>query len=78
MLKTYGLKVSNLYISQVKRKLGLDIGKNYNLPKSENPVVPNCPPDKEQAITNALKDFGMVHDGGEILKRRFVKKIWVS
>ena len=30
-----GMKVSNLYISQVKRKCGIEVGKNYNLPKNE-------------------------------------------
>ena len=40
----YQLKVSNLYISQIKRKCGIEVGINYNLPKSENPRVPQCPP----------------------------------
>lgn len=49
------LKVSSLYISQVKRKCGLEVGQNYNLSKSENPKVPKCPPEKEAAIMDALK-----------------------
>ena len=40
VLKTTGLKVSSLYISQVKRKLGLEVGVCYNLPKSDNARVP--------------------------------------
>lgn len=56
----HGLKVSSLYISQVKRKLGLEVGASYNLPKSEDPKVPNCPFEKELAITDALKHFMMV------------------
>ncbi|PYG86768.1 23S rRNA (uracil1939-C5)-methyltransferase [Ruminiclostridium sufflavum DSM 19573] len=56
----HGLKVSSLYISQVKRKLGLEVGQSYNLPKSEDARVPNCPVEKEQAITDALKHFMMI------------------
>lgn len=82
-IKTYveeqtGLKVSNLYISQIKRKCGLEVGENYNKAKSEGvkgPVdlcsapteagvktarVPNCPAEKEQAIVDALKHFGLI------------------
>ena len=60
VLKTHGLKVSNLYISQIKRKCGLEMGTNYNLPKSDDPKVPKCPPEKEAAIMDALKHFQMV------------------
>ena len=56
-----GLKVSSLYISQVKRKCGLDVGKNYNLPKSEDArQASTCPPEKEEAIREALRYFGMI------------------
>ena len=54
------LKVSSLYISQIKRKCGLEVGQNYNLSKSENPKVPKCPPEKEAAIMDALKHFQMI------------------
>ena len=54
-----GMKVSNLYISQVKRKCGIEIGKNYNLPKNEDSRQPQCPEDKESAIVEALKHFKM-------------------
>ena len=60
VLEKYGLKVSSLYISQVKRKCGLDVGKNYNLSKKENAKVPKCPPEKETAIMEALKYFQML------------------
>ncbi|MFR3957909.1 MAG: 23S rRNA (uracil-5-)-methyltransferase RumA, partial [Blautia sp.] len=55
-----GLKVSSLYISQVKRKCGIEVGENYNLPKTENPKVPQCPKEKEDAIKAALKYFAMI------------------
>jgi len=54
------LKVSSLYISQVKRKCGLEVGQNYNLSKSENPKVPKCPPEKEAVIMGTLKHFQMI------------------
>ena len=56
----YQLKVSNLYISQIKRKCGIEVGINYNLPKSENSRVPQCPPEKEKAIREALEYFQMI------------------
>ena len=55
-----GMKVSNLYISQVKRKCGIEVGKNYNLPKNEDSRQPQCPEDKERAIVEALKHFKMI------------------
>ena len=60
VLKEFGLKVSSLYISQVKRKCGIEVGENYNLPKSENARVPQCPKEKEDAIKAALKYFAMI------------------
>lgn len=59
VLEKHGLKVSSLYISQVKRKCGLDVGQNYNLSKKEDAKVPQCPPEKEAAIMEALKYFRM-------------------
>ena len=59
VLEEHGLKVSSLYISQVKRKYGLDVGQNYNLSKKEDAKVPQCPPEKEVAIKEALKHFQM-------------------
>ena len=60
VLEHSGLKVSNLYISQIKRKCGIEVGKNYNLPKSEDSRQPLCPPEKEKAIREAFKYFGMI------------------
>ena len=60
VLEHSGLKVSNLYISQIKRKCGIEVGKNYNLPKSEDSRQPMCPPEKEKAIREAFKYFGMI------------------
>ena len=60
VLEHTGLKVSNLYISQIKRKCGIGVGKNYNLPKSEDSRQPQCPPEKEKAIREAFKHFGMI------------------
>ena len=60
VLKEFGLKVSNLYISQIKRKCGIEVGENYNLPKTENPKVPQCPKEKEDAIKAALKYFAII------------------
>ena len=55
-----GLKVSHLYIAQVKQKYGIIERENYNKPKSENAKQPQCPPEKEKAITEALRHFGMI------------------
>ena len=60
VLEHTGLKVSSMYISQIKRKCGLDVGQNYNLSKKENAKVPQCPPEKEAAIMEALKHFQMM------------------
>ena len=60
VLEHTGLKVSHLYIAQVKQKYGIIERENYNKPKSENSKQPKCPPEKEAAITEALKYFGMI------------------
>ena len=60
VLEHSGLKVSILYISQIKRTCGIEVGKNYNLPKSEDSRQPQCPPEKEKAIREAMKYFGMI------------------
>ncbi len=88
VLKETGLMVSNLYIAQVKKKCGIDVGESFNIrkatrrkdclqtdsttaansekpvsqsqPKSENARQPKCPADKEKAIKDALKHFGMI------------------
>ena len=60
VFRKFELKVSTLNIAQVKRKLGIIGRENYNHSKKENQRVPNCPPQKEQAIINALSWFGMI------------------
>lgn len=60
VLEHNGLKVSHLYIAQVKQKYGIIKRENYNKPKSENAKQPQCPLDKENAIMEALKHFGMI------------------
>ena len=60
VLEQTGLKVSSLYISQIKRKCGLDVGESYNKPKTEDTKVPQCPPEKEKAIMDALRHFGLI------------------
>ena len=60
VLKEYGLKVSTLYISQIKRKCGIDVGEHYNVSQKENQKVPQCPKEKEDAIRAALEHFAMI------------------
>lgn len=60
VLEHTGLKVSSLYIAQIKKKCGLDVGENFNLPKSENARQPQCTPEKEEAIMQTFKHFGIV------------------
>lgn len=60
VLEHNGLKVSHLYIAQVKQKYGIIERENYNKPKSENAKQTQCPPEKEKAITEALHHFGMI------------------
>ena len=55
-----GMKVSSLNIAQVKRKCGLELAENFNLPKTENSRQPQCPKEKEEAIVEALKAFRMI------------------
>ena len=60
VLEKYGLKVSSLYIAQVKDKCGLDKRLNYNLSKKDDPHVPECPKEKEDAIMDAFRHFGLI------------------
>jgi 23S rRNA (uracil1939-C5)-methyltransferase len=60
VLEQTGLKVSSLYIAQVKQKCGIIERENYNKPKSENSKQPKCTPEKEVAILDALKHFNMI------------------
>ena len=60
VLEHNGLKVSHLYIAQVKQKYGIIERENYNKPKSENAKQPKCPKEKEDAIVDALRHFQMI------------------
>ena len=60
VLEHTGLKVSSLYIAQVKEKCGIIERVNYNTPKSENSRQPKCSPEKEKAIREALEHFQMI------------------
>ena len=60
VLKEFGLKVSTLYISQIKRKCGIEVGEHYNFSQKENQRVPQCPKEKEDAIKAALKYYAMI------------------
>ena len=60
VLKEFGLKVSTLYISQIKRKCGIEVGEHYNFSHKENQRVPQCPKEKEDAIRAALEHFAMI------------------
>ena len=56
----FGLKVSPLYIAQVKRKFGIIERDSYNKPKNADAKQPKCPPEKERAIAETLRFFGMI------------------
>ena len=60
VLEQTGLRVSSLYISQIKQKCGLEVRENHHKAKSENTKQPQCPPEKEAAIRDALKYFKMI------------------
>ena len=60
VLKHTGLRVSCLYIAQVKAKHGIIERECYNKAKTEGSRVPNCPPEKEQAIEEVLRHFRMI------------------
>ena len=60
IMDKFGLKVSSLYITQIKDKYGLREHENYNKAKSENNRVPQCTPEKEAVIVESLKHFKMI------------------
>ena len=60
VLEKTELKVSSLYIAQIKKKCGLDVGENFNPAKSENARQPQCTPEKEDAIMQAFRHFGIL------------------
>ena len=55
-----GTKVSNLYIAQINRKRGIEVGENFNIPKIKDTRQPQCPKEKEDAIVEALEFFKMI------------------
>lgn len=59
-LEEYGQKVTTLYITQVKHKLGMPMRPNFNHSKKEEQRVPLCPPEKWKAIEMALEHFQMI------------------
>ena len=67
ILDKYGTKVSSLYIAQIKRKYGIDMGENYNKPDDPNKRVPKCPKAKEKVIIEALKHFKMLGPDVEMM-----------
>lgn len=60
ILNEFGLKVSSLYIAQVKKKCGIETGENHNLPKAEDAKQPQVTPEKEEAIMKAFRHFGII------------------
>lgn len=68
ILEKYGIKVSTLYIAQTKRKYGIDMGKNYNMPADAKTRVPKCPKAKEKMIVDALKHFRMLDEDVTIME----------
>lgn len=65
VLNNRGLKVSSLYIAQIKRKYGIDVGEAFNKTSDSNKHVPKCPKEKEIAIIDALKAYRMLADDVE-------------
>lgn len=68
VLEHTGMKVSSLYIAQIKRKYGIDIGIAYNKPEKNKNRVPVCPKEKELAIMDALKAFRMLTEDTEYME----------
>lgn len=65
VLRIHGLKVSSLYIAQVKRKYGIEMGTAYNKPEKNKNHIPRCPKEKELAILDALKTYRMIPESTE-------------
>ena len=60
ILEKFNLKISTLYIAQIKKKCGIALRENYNKSKKEKQVIPQCTPEKEEAIMDALRHFKMI------------------
>lgn len=65
---TFGVNIHTLYIAQIKRKYGLDMGKNYNLAADPKKRVPKCPRDKEIILLETLKHFKMLDASVELME----------
>ena len=59
-MKKFDLKVSTHFIAQIKKKFGIVLREHYNKSKKEKQVIPQCTPEKEEAIMDALKHFKMI------------------
>ena len=59
-LEKFDLKVSTLYIAQIKKKCGIVLREHYNKSKKEKQLIPQCTPEKEEAIIDALRHFKMI------------------
>ena len=60
ILEKFNLKVSTLYIAQIKKKCGIVLREHYNKSKKEKQIIPECTPEKEEAIMDALRHFKMI------------------
>ncbi|VJF25158.1 amino acid ABC transporter permease [Streptococcus pneumoniae] len=56
----FELKVSTLYIAQIKKKCGIELREHYNKSKKDKQIIPQCTPEKEEAIMDALRHFKMI------------------
>ena len=56
----FELKVPTLYIAQIKRKCGIELREHYSKSKKEKQIIPQCTPEKEEAIMDALRHFKMI------------------
>lgn len=56
----FELKISTLYIAQIKKKCGIELREHYNKSKKDKQIIPQCTPEKEEAIMDALRHFKMI------------------
>ena len=58
--KTHGMKVSTLYVAQMKAECGLETQADRSGDKKQ----PKCPPEKREAILDAFRHFGLIGEDG--------------
>ena len=75
VLEKFGLKVSTLYIAQIKKKCGIEMREHYNKSKKDNQAIPQCTPEKEEAIMDALRHFKMIQQKWRVFMRWILKII---